>query len=270
MKPSRILILARKELLELRHSPAILLPAVIMTVISVALPFFVAVGIPGLTGHQLTDDADLRRIVEGAAERLPGMRALPTEAAAQGFLLQQFLLLLVLVPVTSAMSVAAHSVIGEKQSRTLEPLLATPITTLDLLLGKVVAALVPALTLEAGALVLYFLGAWWLAAPGVVGVLGSGRALLAVLLFGPLAALIALQLSVTISSRVNDPRGAQQVGVLVIVPVLGLLVAQFTGLLWLSGSQIVLASVGLLLAWLGLLAVGVKVFARETILMRWK
>ena len=35
------------------------------------------------------------------------------------------------------MSVAAHSVIGEKQARTLEPLLATPLKTSELLAAKV-------------------------------------------------------------------------------------------------------------------------------------
>ena len=50
------------------------------------------------------------------------------EAAVQAFIFQQFMLLL-LIPVTGAMAFAGYSLIGEKQGRTLEPLLATPITT---------------------------------------------------------------------------------------------------------------------------------------------
>ena len=61
------------------------------------------------------------------------------------FLFQQFLILFLLTPVTGAMSLAAHAVVGEKQNRTLEPLLATPITTLELLVAKVLGALLPAL-----------------------------------------------------------------------------------------------------------------------------
>ena len=41
------------------------------------------------------------------------------------------------------LSAAAHAVVGEKQARTLEPLLATPITTVELLVAKVLGALVP-------------------------------------------------------------------------------------------------------------------------------
>ena len=44
---------------------------------------------------------------------------------------------------------------------------------------------------------------------------------------GPLAALAALQLAVCVSSRVNDARSAQQIGALIILPISGLLIAQF-------------------------------------------
>jgi ABC-2 type transport system permease protein len=54
----------------------------------------------------------------------------------QTFLFHQFSLLLLLVPIVSATALATHAVIGEKQSRALEPLLATPISTIELLAAK--------------------------------------------------------------------------------------------------------------------------------------
>jgi len=50
-----------------------------------------------------------------------GRAGLPRRAATEAFLFQQFLVLIVLVPVAGAMSIAAHSIIGEKQTRSLEP-----------------------------------------------------------------------------------------------------------------------------------------------------
>ena len=44
-----------------------------------------------------------------------------------------------MVPVT----IAAYSIVGEKITRSLEPLLATPVTTTELLLGKGLAAALP-------------------------------------------------------------------------------------------------------------------------------
>ena len=59
------------------------------------------------------------------------------------------------MPVTGAMALAAHAIVGEKQARTLEPLLATPLTTLELLMAKVAGALIPTLAISTGGLIAY-------------------------------------------------------------------------------------------------------------------
>jgi len=83
----------------------------------------------------LGDDRDLAKIslVAGANEELSAY------GRVQVFLFQQFLMVFLLIPITGAMALAAHAVVGEKQARTLEPLLATPITTAELLVAKVLA-----------------------------------------------------------------------------------------------------------------------------------
>ena len=99
-----------------------------------------------------------------ADRRWPGVvgeRALPPELATQvlaqrpewaaftpaelagAFAVQQFLAFFLLMPAYIPLSIATFSIIGEKQARTLEPVLATPIRTVELLAGKAIAALVP-------------------------------------------------------------------------------------------------------------------------------
>jgi ABC-2 type transport system permease protein len=186
------------------------------------------------------------------------------------FLFQQFLLVFLLMPITGAMSLAAHAIVGEKQARTLEPLLATPLTTFELLVAKVLGALAPTLLISAAALGLYFAGIALTADAGVMGAMLTTRTLLLVADVAPLAALVSLQLAVVISSRVNDARTAQQFGVLIILPLTVLLVAQFTGSLWLTNGMIALVGLGLLAAWILLTLVSVAMFEREAILTRWK
>ena len=53
----------------------------------------------------------------------------------------QFVFLL--MPATVPLAIASYSIVGEKQTRSLEAVLATPIRTTELLAGKAVAALVP-------------------------------------------------------------------------------------------------------------------------------
>ena len=78
-------------------------------------------------------------------------------------------------------SIAAHAVIGEKQARTLEPLLATPVSTGELLVAKMLGALLPTLVISLAGLGLYLGGIVATAAPGVASAMLSLRtAMLAV------------------------------------------------------------------------------------------
>ena len=98
----------------------------------------------------------------------------------------------------------------------------------------------------------------------------SARTAVLVVWVGPAAALVSLQAAIIISSRVNDARTAQQFGVLIIVPLAAVLVAQFTGALWLSSTMLALLGLCLFGVWLLLMVLSVAVFDRESILVRWR
>jgi ABC-2 type transport system permease protein len=266
---SRALALLGKELADLRQNLAIFVPAVIVTVIAILMPVIVAVIVPAVTGERLSDSGDLEIAVE-MYKKDPAMRALEPEAAIQAYVFQYFLVMLVLAPITSAMSVAASSVIGEKQARTLEPLLVTPITTFELLGAKLLGALLPALFVSVISLALYLLVVAAVAANGVFSVLLGPRTLGVVLLLGPLASMVALQLAICVSSRVNDARTAQQLGIFVILPIPALLLGQIFGGIELTGPLILWMALGLFIVNVGLMWVAVRLFDRETILTRWK
>lgn len=266
---NRMLALLGKELADLRQNPAVFMPALLTGLLAVILPFFVAVLVPYFTGERLSDSSDFQVAVEMYRDQ-PRARALDPEGAIQAWIFQQFLVLLVLTPVAGSMAVAAYTVIGEKQARTLEPLLATPITTVELLGAKVLASLLPAIAMAALCFSVYILGVVLFARPGVAWILLTPRSLAIVFLLGPLAALAALQLAVCVSSRVNDARSAQQIGALIILPIAGLLVAQLTGSVMLTGRWILLISAALVALNAGLMRVGVALFDRESILTRWK
>lgn len=254
-----------KELIELKRNIAILVPVLIVTALSFALPFIVIVVIPAATGNTVGDDADLAKVslVVGAHE------SLTVDGRVQLFLFQQFLMLFLLTPITGAMALAAHAIVGEKQARTLEPLLATPITTADLLVAKVLGTLVPTMAISIAGLAFYFLLMPIVAEPGVTREMLSARTFVLVFLVGPTAALVSLQTAIVVSSRVNDARTAQQFGALIIIPVTAVLVAQFTGSLWLSATTLAFVAVGLFGVWILLAVLSVAIFDREAILTRW-
>jgi len=266
---SRIAALLGKELADLRNNPAVFIPAIVTGVISIVMPFIIAVAVPYFSGERLADSSDLKIAVEMYRDQ-PATRSLDPEGAIQAMIFQQFLILLVLTPVAGAMSVAAYAVVGEKQARTLEPLLATPLTTFELLTAKVLGALLPGVALATVCFAAYVGGVVMLAHPGVYRTLFFPRALLTIFLLGPLASLAALQMAVCVSSRVNDARSAQQIGALVILPISVLLVAEFTNNLQLTSRLVLLISSGLAALNVALMAVGIRLFDRESILTRWK
>ena len=266
---SRVLALLGKELADLRQNLAIFVPSVIVTVVAIFMPVMVAVIVPAVTGERLSDSGDLEIALE-MYKKDPTMRAHEPEAAIQAYVFQYFLVMLVLAPVTSAMSVAASSVIGEKQARTLEPLLVTPITTLELLGGKLLGALLPALLVAVISLALYLGVVALVSANGVFSVLLGPRTLGVVLLLGPLASMVALQLAICVSSRVNDARTAQQLGIFVILPIPALLLGQIFGGIELTGPLILWIALGLFIVNIGLMWIAIRLFDRETILTRWK
>jgi ABC-2 type transport system permease protein len=272
MKRRRIGALLRKESLELRRNLGLLLPVVLVAVLALALPFVVAIGIPAWTEERLSDDAELVRMSQAMDAAPDGICALELsdEGQVQAFLFQQFLVLFLLTPITGAMALAAHSIVGEKQARSLEPLLATPATTTELLVAKVIAALWPSLAVSLMSVAAYLSGIWIFALPGVGRAMFNIRTMLLVVVVGPAAALAALQAAILVSSRVNDARSAQQIGALLILPIAALLVAQFTGALRLSSAVLGAMGLGLVATWLLLVALSVRWFDRETILTRWR
>jgi ABC-2 type transport system permease protein len=75
---------------------------------------------------------------------------------------------------------------------------------------------------------------------------------------------------VCVSSRVNDPRSAQQVGALIVLPVTAVFILQITGMFQLTGLVIASLALALVGVNIGLMLVGITLFQRESILTRWK
>jgi ABC-2 type transport system permease protein len=266
---ARIVALFAKELLEIRRYPGIFLPALLTGATAIALPFVIAIGVPIMTGEPLASSPQ-DPFVRELWMAHPELQSLGPEGTMQSWMFRQFLLLLVMSPIAAAMSVAAWAIVGEKQARSLEPLLASPVTTFELLAAKTLSALLPAVGLSVTMFGVYVGGIAALAGGRVAFSMLTAQPLAVMFLLGPLAALAALQLAVCLSSRASDPRSAQQMGALVILPLAGLMVLQLMGAVPLTLSTVLSIAAGLMAVNMALAAIAVAVFDRESILTRWK
>jgi ABC-2 type transport system permease protein len=266
----RISALARKDAGELIRNPGAVVPPLLMVLGALLPAFVVVVLVPMLEGRSLEEEGEFVEQATAAIKQIPELAALSGNALIQAFVFHQFSLLLLLVPVVGASALATHAIIGEKQSRALEPILATPISTVELLIAKTLTPFVFALILTWLAAGLYVVTIIAGAEPGVWRAVLGSRTLLLFGVLGPLIELASLQVSVIVSSRTNDARSAQQLTALLILPITIVFVAQLMGFLAMSMATLLLVSVGLIIVNALLLWVGVQVFQRETILTRWR
>lgn len=236
---------------------------------AVALPAVVFAAIPtGLVAFIQARDLDTNQLGQ-IAQFIAEFPELPPKLAAQGFIITNFMAYFLLIPAMVPMALATQSVIGEKQARSLEPQLATPIEVPELLAGKTIAAALPAVVATWSVYLAYGLVNGWLADPRLTRLVFSNVWLTAMATLVPLICLFSVLLGIVVSSRVSDARTAQQIGGFVVIPIIAIAVAQFFGgQATFSLSQVIAGDL-LVLALIGVvLAVGSWAFDRESILTR--
>lgn len=186
-------------------------------------------------------------------------------------LFDAFLFFFTIGTVAISNTLAAYSLVGEKTEKSLEPLLATPTTDGEILLGKVLAAFVPTISATlVGAVV--FMGYVDALSYSELGYLYFPNWAVGVFLglATPLACLMAVEANVLISSRVSDVRAAQQAGGVLSLPFAGIYVAAEIGAFQLTTQNLLALSGILALLSLGLFFASRATFRREEILTRWK
>ncbi len=181
------------------------------------------------------------------------------------------LIFFIMIPVVLPTVMASYSFVGEKLNRSLEPLLATPTTDAELLLGKVTAIFLPCVL----ATWLSFIPFTFIVDYMVSGLLGYAPLpdavwIIGVFLLAPLFCVMSICLNVIISSKVNDVRASQQLGSLVVLPLVVFFIVALAGVFTLGPEVMLLLSGGVLLVDALIVYLSLKTFQRESILVRWK
>lgn len=248
----RIRTVLWKEWQELRHNRGVMAPALILPLLLTAL------AISSLT--------IIARHLNEVSSLLKGQD--PRELLVQ--VGRQMVTLFLVMPCVLPSTTAAHSIIGEKLGRSLEPVLATPVRTWELLSGKMVASVLLGVLPSWFSYAVFLLVLRKRMPAGVFSHLMTPTQMVMVVLIGPLLALFSVAATTMISSRVNDVQAAQSISVLVALPIIGLATSQAAGILALSLPGVLAAVVGLIGLDIGALFLCVSFFERESILTRWK
>ena len=178
----------------------------------------------------------------------------------------------VLVPAILPSIIASYSFVGEKIEKSLEPLLATPTTDGELLLGKSLASFIPCMVVTyAGAVISAIIIDFWAITTPQIGtiVIPNPYWLLVIGAIAPLACIMSVEANIIVSSKVNDIRAAQQLGGLIVLPLVFLVIFASTSA---QLSTIIALAViaALAIADIALFYLSKTTFQREEILTKWK
>ena len=128
------------------------------------------------------------------------------------------LFLPLLIPVFVPSLLSAYAVVGEREQETLEPVLTTPVSRVEFLLGKAAAIFMPVIGISYLMFGVFVAITQFAAAPPVAAAVLHAPQLPAALVFIPLLAAWAIWVGLAISARATDTRVAQQLSILGSLP----------------------------------------------------
>jgi ABC-type Na+ efflux pump permease subunit len=265
--------IARKDLMEVKQNkaawgPAIAVPlifAIVLPLLFILIPQFIPV--EDLQRELGDIDALLKNLPPAVGVIFIGLEL------EQMFVLYMtaFMLapLFLIMPLMFASVVGSDSFVGERERKTLEALLYSPATDMELFLGKVLAAVIPAIGLSWLTYLVYIivvnvasfnmfghiwfpLPAWW------------------PLMFWltPAFAVLGISATVLISSRVKTFMEAYQLSASLVVLVLAIVIGQVTGVLYLGVGTVMLAGTVIWIINAILLRISIRQFKRSMLISK--
>ena len=273
MRHGKVRLVFRKDWREISRNWQVLMPIMVVPLLfTVAIPAAVVL-MPELVNVPTSStgfvELMLKNLPGGVQARLAGM----TEAQVMTYvmLLYFFAPFFLIIPLMASSVIASDSFAGEKERKTIEALLATPITDGELFMGKVLVSFVPSMLVTAASFAIYT-ATVDLLTYGMFGRLLLPNLNWALLILGlaPTVALASIGLTVMISARVKGFREAQQISAVLVVPILVMLFAQASGTMVFGYLMVGALTLVFILVDVLLFRVGVRIFQRDKILSQGK
>lgn len=253
-------LLTRKELKEsLKSKEVILIITLMPLMFAVIMPLCIPLVNLTIPTEVFTEDD-----FESFPALVPYWDELDSKGRFLIFFTMIFFESFLLLPMILPMAIAGDSIAGERERKTIESLIASPLTTEEIVLGKLMTTMIPSVLITWFSGIIFMLIAD-LSLYGTIGRLVFPNMMSAVLLFGlsPFFTLITTQTMIIVSTRASGMREAQQLGSLVVIPLYLFILGETAILVLLKAYWTAVTSSILLLCTILLLLINLKIFDRE-------
>jgi ABC-type transport system involved in multi-copper enzyme maturation permease subunit len=231
-------IIARRELRDTFRDWRIILPILVLTL-----------GFPWLANWTAQSAVEF---VGGYGATIVGERFIPFLLMVVGFF-----------PISFSLVIALETFVGEKERRSIEPLLSMPISDLELYLGKTISAIVPPLLGSVLGISVYLLGLYL-----SLGYTPPPELFFQIFMLNIVSALVMVSGAVVVSSQTTSVRASNLLASFIIVPMALLIQGESAVMFWGNYDGLWVLLVGLLVVVVILVRMGVRTFNREEILGR--
>ncbi|MDI6694835.1 MAG: stage II sporulation protein M [Anaerolineales bacterium] len=233
-----MLVITRREIRDQLRDWRIILPVITLTLIFPALMNF--------TAKQAVD------FVQRYNAPVIGERLVP------------FLLMIVgFFPISVSLVIALESFVGEKERRSIEPLLCSPLSDAQLYLGKLLAALTPPLLASYLGIGVYLIGVYtqveWRPSPTLLA---------QIYLLSTVQAVVMVSGAIVASTQTTSVRAANLLASFIIIPMAFLIQGEAMVMFWANYSVLWWAILGQVLIAGLLIRTGLAYFNREELLGR--
>ncbi|NPD88878.1 MAG: ABC transporter permease subunit [Asgard group archaeon] len=174
-----------------------------------------------------------------------------------------------LLPIIIPAVTASETVVGEKERKTMEAILASPMSESEIVIGKIISSFLPSVIGTLVASIAYMIFIDILLYPHLGFILFPDLlSMVFVFIISPLVSIISVELMIMVSTRVTSVRDAYQIGSLVVLPLIGLIVFEMLGLLLNSVATLLGSIAVLIIIIIGLFKIATSIFDRERAIVK--
>ena len=271
MNRRALLAIMRKDLKVAMQNKGVVLPLIILPVVLFVVIPWVLMLVPSAGGSSGSLESQLPQLLAAMppsmARQLAGHT--PGQQVSIYMLVYAFAPMFLILPVMVSSVLAADSFAGEKERKTIEALLYTPLKDRDLFTAKLLGPWLAAVMLGLFSFGLYAVMvdlAGWVAMKEIL--LPNWMWVLLALWVSPAVAGLGLVAMVFVSARAQGFQDAYQTGGLVVLPILVLFAAQITGVMFFTVGAVFLLGLALWIVLIFLLRWASRSFVREQLMPR--
>ena len=256
----KVLLLSKKEMSEAFRSKEVIL---VITILPLTFAILMPLTIP-LISLTVPEDSSEMNDFDNFPALVPFWDELNSKGKFLVFYAIMYFEMFLLVPMILPLVIAADSIAGERERKTLESLIASPLSTWEILVGKIFTTTIPStiITWISGAIFMLICDLTLYNDLGYL-LFPNTMSLLLLFVFSPFMTILVTQSMVIVSTKASGMREAQQIGSLAVLPLYSFILGE-TALLILVSIWYVFIGVGvILLCTFILLLINLRLFDRE-------